>query len=145
QGKLAEAIAVAERLVALAPLEEHVHQRLMQLHYLRGDRSAAIAAFERCERLLKDELGARPGAETLTLLKVVESAASATVPVAAKPIPASIVKPPRMIGREKELAALCGACDAGPVPLVVGAAGLGKSRLLAEWASRLESQITIRA
>jgi DNA-binding SARP family transcriptional activator len=145
QGKLAEAIALAERLVALAPLEEHAHQRLMQLHYVRGDRSAAIAAFERCERLLKDELGARPGVETLAMLKVVESAAIATVPVAAKPIPASIVKPPRMIGREKELAVLCGACDTGHVALVVGAAGLGKSRLLADWASHLQSQITIRA
>jgi tetratricopeptide (TPR) repeat protein len=144
-GKLAEAIALAETLVALAPLEEYVHQRLMQLHYLRGDRSAAIAAFERCERLLKDELGARPGAETLALLKVVESAASATVPAAAKPIPASVVKPPRMIGRENDLAALRGACDAGRVPLVVGAAGLGKSRLLAECASHLQSQIAIRA
>src|SRR5262245_14939572 len=109
EGKLAEAIALAEQLVALAPLEEHAHQRLMRLHYLRGDRSAAIAAFERCERLLKDELGARPGSETLALLKVVESATSASVSAAVKPTPASIVKPPRMIGRERDLAALCGA------------------------------------
>lgn len=143
-GKLAEAIAVAETLVALTPLEEHAHQRLMHLHYLRGDRSASIAAFERCERLLKDELGARPGAETLALLKVVESAATAMVPAAAKTIPASIVKPPRMIGRERDLAALRGACDAGRVPLVVGAPGLGKSRLLAEWASHLPNRIAVR-
>src|SRR4030095_16727930 len=143
-GKLAEAIAVAETLVALTPLEEHAHQRLMHLHYLRGDRSASIAAFERCERLLKDELGARPGAETLALLKVVESAASAPRRAAVRTIPASIVKPPRMIGRENDLAALRGACDAGRVPLVVGAPGLGQSRLVAGWPSHLSNRIAVR-
>ena len=60
EGQFAEAIALAEQLVALAPLEEHAHRRLMRLHYLRNDRSGAIAAFERCERLIKDEFGARP-------------------------------------------------------------------------------------
>src|SRR4029450_11362111 len=89
--------------------------------------------------------GARPGAETLALLKVVESAASAPVPAAVRTIPSSIVNPPRMIGRENDLAALRGACDAGRVPLVVGAAGLGKSRLLAEWASHLPRRIVVGA
>ena len=79
EGQLAEAIALAERLVALAPLEEHAHRRLMRLHYLRNDRSGAIAAFERCERLIKDELGARPSEETLALLKTIESAAGVVV------------------------------------------------------------------
>ena len=145
QGKMAEAIALAERLVALAPLEEQAHQRLMQLHYLRGDRSAAIAAFEHCERVLKDELGARPGAETLALLKVIESTASAPIPVAAKATPISILKPPRLIARDNELAALSAACDARRVPLVVGAGGLGKSRLLAEWAAHIEGHVVVRA
>src|SRR5262249_13042499 len=144
-GQLGEAIALAERRVALAPLEEHAYQQLMQLHYLRGDRAAAIAAFEHCERMLKHELGARPGAETLALLKLVESAASAPGPITAKPTPPSILKPPRLIGRERELAALSAACDAGSIPLVLGAAGLGKSRLLAEWAAHLEDQVAIRA
>jgi DNA-binding SARP family transcriptional activator len=145
EGKLAEALALADRLVATVPLEEHAHQRLMRLHYLSGDRAAAIGAFERCERLLKDELGARPGAETVALLKIVESAASAPVPTVAKPTPPSLRKPPRLIGRARELATLSAACDAGRVPIVVGAGGIGKSRLLSEWASHFDRPIVVRA
>ena len=42
---------------------EHAHRRVMRLHYLRGDRAAALAAFERCSSLLKRELKAQPGRE----------------------------------------------------------------------------------
>ena len=77
EGRYAEAIALAEQLAALSPFEEHAHRRLMHLHYLNGDRSGAIAAFERCERLIRDEFGTRPGAETLALLKTIESGAGA--------------------------------------------------------------------
>ena len=47
----------------------------MRLHYLRGDRAAAIAAFERFEQRLKDELGTRPSAETIELLATIERGA----------------------------------------------------------------------
>lgn len=40
----------------------------MRLHYLRGDTASAVAAFEVCERALKDELELRPSTETLQLL-----------------------------------------------------------------------------
>ena len=42
---------VRERLVADEPLLEHAHRRVMRLHYLHGDRAAALAAYERCEAL----------------------------------------------------------------------------------------------
>ncbi len=48
------------RLADGDPLSEHALRRLMRLHYLRGDCSAAIAAFERFEQRLKDELGIAP-------------------------------------------------------------------------------------
>ena len=35
-------------LLALEPLSEDAHRRLMRLHYLRGDRAAALLAFDRC-------------------------------------------------------------------------------------------------
>ena len=50
QGALAEAIACCERIVARRPAFEHAWRRLMRLHYLRGDRAAAIDSFERFER-----------------------------------------------------------------------------------------------
>ncbi len=145
EGQFAEAIALAEQLVALAPLEEHAHRRLMRLHYLRNDRSGAIAAFERCERLIKDEFGARPSEETLALLKTIESAAGVVAATAARSVPPSIIRPPRMIGRGTELAAAVAAWNDGRVALVVGAGGLGKSRLLAELPAQLDSHVVIRA
>lgn len=137
QGELAHALQVAARLVADEPLHEHGHRRLMRLHYLRGDRAAAVAAFEQCERLLKDELGARPGAETLALLATVERGAPlAAVRPARAPAPASLLRPPRLIGREGELALLDAAHAAGRVFLLLGEAGLGKTRLLSEFAAQ---------
>lgn len=135
QGQLAAALAAAAELVALEPLQEHAHRRVMRLHYLRGDRAAGLAAFERCERVLKDELSVRPGAETLELLRTIESSA----PLAARPdathrlpIPASVQRPPRLIGRAQELQAIGRAWDAGRHVLLLGEGGVGKSRVLAE-------------
>ena len=134
QGRLADAIPLAERLVELDPLHEHAHRRLMRLHYLRGDRAAAIAAFERCERLLKDELGTRPDAETQALLATIE-AGRASLPAKRAPLPASILRPPRVIGRSRELDAMRLAWDSGTAFLLSSEPGMGKSRLLGELAA----------
>ena len=43
------------------PLSEEAHRRVMRLHYLRGDRAAALAAFERCrERASVSSRGSMP-------------------------------------------------------------------------------------
>lgn len=139
-GELARAIELAQTLVTEEPLSEHALRRLMRLHYLRGDRAAALTAFERTERLLKDELGTRPGAETLALLATIEGATPASIPAASAPttrryVPASLHRPPRLIGRARELAELHAAWAAGRIFLVLGEAGMGKTRLLAEFAA----------
>ena len=131
RGELAAAIVLAQQIVHADGLLEHAHRRLMRLHYLRGDAAAAIGAFERCEQTLRDELGVRPGAETLALLQTIESAASAAPPTFGF-VPASLHRPPRVIGRRSELEALADAWLEGQAFIVVGAAGIGKSRLLAE-------------
>ena len=63
ESRIASALPYAERLVAENPLLEHAHRRLMRLHYLRGDRAAAMNAFRRCEQLLNLQLSAKPGDE----------------------------------------------------------------------------------
>jgi DNA-binding SARP family transcriptional activator len=133
-GELVQAIELAHELVAEQPLSDHAQRRLMRLHYLRGDRVAAVAAFERFEAALKDDSGGRPDAETIALLHTIEQA---VVPAGARaaPMPASLKRPPRLVGRDRELRALAQAWEAGRVFLVLGEAGMGKTRLLQEFAA----------
>jgi DNA-binding SARP family transcriptional activator len=131
QGELAQALRVAERIVTLAPLMEHAWRRLMRLHYLRGDRSAAINAFERFEAVLRDETGSRPGAETLQLLNEIEHIRQAA-PLAPQVVPVSLVRPPLRVGREREWRAMARAWSASRAFLMLGDAGIGKTRLLVD-------------
>jgi DNA-binding SARP family transcriptional activator len=131
EGAIARGLVYAQQLVASDPLAEHAQRRLMRLHYLRGDRASAIAAFERFEQRLKDELGARPSAETIELMATIERAV-APVPARRPAVPASLLRPPRLIGRQRELAALQHAWANRRAFLLVGEAGIGKSRLLRE-------------
>ena len=131
-----DALSHARELLALQPLAEDAHRRLMRLHYLAGDRAAAILAFDACEQLLKHEVGARPSAETLALLASIErSSVAAPPPSLAEAVPASVLRPPRMVGRSTELAALAQGWAAAQVVAVNAEAGTGKSRLLQEFAA----------
>jgi DNA-binding SARP family transcriptional activator len=47
---------------------ERTHRRLMRLHALNGDRTAALRQFDRCRTALREELGVSPTPYTLTLL-----------------------------------------------------------------------------
>ena len=60
-GHIARALIFAERLVNDEPLSEQAHRLLMRLHYRRGDRSSALAAYARCEQCLHRELGRGAG------------------------------------------------------------------------------------
>ena len=143
-GAVARGLVYAQRLVDSEPLAEHAQRRLMRLHYLRGDRAAAIAAFERFEQCLKDEQGTRPSAETIELLDTIERGASA-LPARRAVAPASLMRPPRLIGRERELLALDHAWAARRVFLLVGEAGIGKTRLLQEFSAGRTGVVSIRA
>jgi DNA-binding SARP family transcriptional activator len=143
QGRLAEAIVCAEGLLALEPLHEHAHRRLMRLHYLRGDRAAALLAFDRCEKALKHEVGAVPTAETLALLAQIErSGTPATLSArgARRLVPACVLRPPRLIGRDAEWIRLQAAWHRGDAVVVVGEGGMGKTRLLGDLIHALAPQ-----
>jgi DNA-binding SARP family transcriptional activator len=72
-GLVALALQYAQRIVADDPLLEHGHRRLMRLHYLRGDRPAALAAFEHCRGNLRRALGVSPASETTELAHLIET------------------------------------------------------------------------
>ncbi len=142
-GRLAAALRYAERLVADAPLLEHAHRRLMRLHYLRADRAAALGAFERCREILKRELDAEPGHETLELVRSIEASAA---PARLTPVrPVTVLRPPRLVGREREWEAIDRSWQQRRVCLLVGEPGIGKTRLASDWSTATEGASLVGA
>lgn len=133
-GEAAAALPLALRWLDAEPLSEDAHRRVIRLHYLAGDRAAALLAFDRCEQVLKHEVGTQPSAATRALLRLVETGEPEAPPQAAAgwqgAVPASVLRPPRLVGRDAELAALRAGWQGGQRLLVTGEAGIGKSRLL---------------
>lgn len=97
-GDWADSLSHGGELLALDPLFEDAHRRVMRLHYLAGDRAAALLAFDHCEQVLKDEVGTRPSAETMGLLRTIEEAQHKPVP-GTRRVPAAVLRPPRLVGR----------------------------------------------
>lgn len=125
------ALASALDWLADEPHLEEAHRAVMRLHYLLGDRAAALSAFARCEQALAADHGARPDAQTLALRATVLRADGppATRSLA---LPAGVLRPPRLVGRQSELAAIEMGWVAGRVVALVGDAGMGKSRLMCQ-------------
>lgn len=129
------AARAAQRLQAALdadPLDEEAHRALMLLHLRWGSRHGALRQYQDCARLLCAELGVGPSAETVAL----RDAALAGAPPDCDP---PHVPRPRggLFGRDAELErageALEGAVDGrGGALVIVGPAGIGKSRLAAE-------------
>lgn len=63
-GRTEPAIDMAIRLLALDPLQEHVHRCLMHLYLEQGRRGAALEQYAVCRNTLDQELGVRPEPET---------------------------------------------------------------------------------
>lgn len=128
EGRLAAALALAHRLLDDDPAAEHAHRRLMRLHYLRGDRAAAMAAFDRCREQLAALLATKPGMETLALAELIGRSALPSQPVTAPP-PAVLRRPPRTVGRDDARRQIEQALAAGRCVLLCGEPGVGKTRL----------------
>ncbi|MCX7783442.1 MAG: AAA family ATPase, partial [Meiothermus sp.] len=136
-GQYREALSYAERLLESDALSETAHRRVMRLWYLLGDRSAAIAAFERCQAVLLREMGVEPLPETRALRRLIERGEPIASPGSApRPeIPLSVLRPPRLLGREAEWAQMEQAWAQGQAIVLAGPPGVGKSRLLQDFLS----------
>lgn len=137
QGDVQGALGLAAALVAQDPVSEEAQRQLMRLHYLSGDRAAALAAFARCRELLRRELGVEPLPETLRLADEIAAGGLLPKPVAGarRPIPLAIQRPPVLAGREEDWERLEEAWDAGQFIFIAGEAGLGKTRLAHDFAA----------
>jgi YVTN family beta-propeller protein len=63
-GEPHEAVTWSEEAVVREPLREAGYQRLMRAHAAADNQAEALRAYERCRRLLAEELGAHPSAAT---------------------------------------------------------------------------------
>jgi DNA-binding SARP family transcriptional activator len=65
------AIPYARRWVVLDPLHEPAQRALMALYAHAGQRAAALRQYAECERVLAEELGIAPDAETTQLYQAI--------------------------------------------------------------------------
>ncbi len=144
QGSYERALTYARRLAAEEPLREEAHCEVMRLcHLLKRDREA-LQQYEVCRQVLAEELGAEPSASTVALAdEIVAQAGEAQpphLPVAARPSPLMLLERPDrvpLVGRQAERAELArhvelAMAGSGGLTLVVGGAGVGKTRLIQE-------------
>jgi DNA-binding SARP family transcriptional activator len=140
-GEATAALALAERAVALDPLAEAAYQVLMTASYSLWRQDDALRAFDRCRRLLAEELGIDPLDETVALQLAIlrhEDVASLM-----PRIPGRIEGAPALADREsigllgrgdelKELEEAVRSAAAGhfTVALVTGEQGIGKTTLV---------------
>lgn len=68
-GRHADAIQAALAAIRLEPLRESAHRILIEIHLAEGNRSEAHRQFERCRRLLWEELGVEPSHSMCLLLE----------------------------------------------------------------------------
>ena len=127
--------ALAGAAVVADPLDEQAYRDLMTALAADGQSATALAVYADLQRTLRRELGIDPHRDTrevhLTILRGGQPAAAA--PIRADRSPAE----GRLLGRAGEIAALSEAWSAAvagqpSLTLVLGEAGIGKSRLLAE-------------
>jgi DNA-binding SARP family transcriptional activator len=134
-GDYAAALGRAKQVLLRDPISEDAHRRLMRLHYLAGDRPAAIRAFEQCQTTLETELGVKPLFETLLLSNLIFKGETLpqTVPPERLGIPIQILRPPVLVDRAQEWAQLEAAWATGSGVIVRGEAGVGKTRLIQDF------------
>lgn len=125
----------ARRQLALEPWREEAHQQVIRALALRGRRSAALAQYERCCRILSDEFGISPSPETVDLYNRIRAGELTPVPPALVPPSHNLPVPlTPFVARQRELEAITSQLQAPEVRLLtlIGGGGMGKTRLALE-------------
>jgi predicted ATPase len=156
-GAAEPAVQTGLRLLALDPLQEPVHRAVMRLYARLGRREAALRQFQHCADALKRELSTQPEAETTQLYEQIlrsrptrPDRAPVSRPVGGDPAPgpvadllsasaAALPEAPQptnlpaptseLIGRAAALAEVTELLRAHRLVTLIGAGGIGKTRL----------------
>ena len=156
----ASALASARRLIQHDSLREDAYRLAMRACCRLGHRSAAVDLFRRCQDVIRRELGVEPMGETRELYEAIltgryEVAPAPDAAVVPSPgeepvvgrarSPLDVMATSPLVGREVELAFLHRSWgDAmtgqGHLVWVLGEAGVGKTRLVEEFANQVRWQ-----
>lgn len=143
RGRYSDALRNAERLLQLAPWNEKAHRQAMRLLAWTGKRGTALRLFEKCKRVLWEELRVEPDEKTVILYQQIQAGkldvppklpAFFTMEEARHP-----VEWPLLVAREGELGALDAFLEGamageGRVIFVTGGPGRGKTALVETFA-----------
>ncbi len=135
--------ALVAHLEALAEdeLRETHHREAMRLHYLLGEREAALERFERLKHVLRRDLALEPLPETVQLAKRIR-ASEILESLNPKPDPMRLLGHPPLVGREQAWAEL--ERQRSGLVLIVGEPGIGKTRLAEAFAGASGSWLPLR-
>ncbi len=165
--KFEQGIIYGRRWLALDPWHEPAHRALMALYAYSDQKAAALRQYEECVRLLEEELGIQPEAETEALYEAIRTrrigkmpttapesllvAADQQTEASASPQANGITSPAQpklpmaltpLIGRQQEKVDLVGLLTSTETRLVtiIGVGGMGKTRLALAVATILQAQ-----
>ncbi|MFN2217580.1 MAG: ATP-binding protein [Anaerolineae bacterium] len=159
QGDYEAALPHARRWLALDPLHEPAHRRLMQLYTQTGQQSAALRQYRECAHILEQELGLPPSEETTVLYDQIRRTPRADAAVAlgltegpelqvrttlpCHNLPALLTP---FVGREEELHDIRARLQDPACRLLtlLGPGGIGKTRLALQLAEALLEAEPIR-
>ena len=140
---LEPAKATLIRWLSLDPLAEEASRRLMRIHLVQGDPTAALQVYATLRARLAEELRIKPSAETVALAERIRAAKARRGAASAHPSPTVESRPPGelvapIVGRAAAFRQLVGryqqAQQGQPqAVLLVGEAGIGKTRLAREF------------
>ncbi len=131
-GRAAVVVPGLRALVAEHPLREEVWAQLMVALHQSGRRAEALECFTRARAHLIAELGVEPGARLQRTQREILVEETPSEPRVRHQLPMDIAE---FTGREKELRELI-----EPVSVIVGRAGVGKTRLAVHAAHRLVAE-----
>jgi len=133
-------------LILLEPFDETAYAELMRALWMNGDRSTALRYYRQLRKVLATELGTRPSKDTQALADRIRQRVVRGGWTAKRVFEESqraVFCTPPFVGRARELSALSEQWhrvrrgDSRTVE-IVGAAGIGKTRLVTEFSKSLE-------
>ncbi len=157
QEQFEDGIVYGRRWLALDSLHEPAHRALMQLYAQADQQSAALRQYDECVRLLDEELGIEPEAETSALAEAIRkrqfpppaakpaAPATPTLPIATAAPQTVLNLPPQtttFVGRQTELADIQRLLDDPDcrLLLLLGPGGMGKTRLGMQTAVQMHTE-----